>query len=197
MAPGGNPYAAPQAGVAVDGPIVPAGSAMKWLYVAGIAGAWVFMGVGYGILAAMESSGEEPGAALALVGIGALFLVLAPIGALTWLYKAWSSVPPDMRCTEQGKWVTPGQAIGFLFIPLFNLYWIFIANVGLCEAINRTLVARGGQPRAPKGLAIAACVGHLVPYCNILVSPILWTIYMVMVDNARREMVNRVGATSF
>jgi hypothetical protein len=197
--PGANPYAAPQVGGAVGGPIVPAGSGMKWLYVAGWVGCWIFTGIGYGIIAAVSSSspGEDPGALIALPLVGMLFLVLAPIGSLVWLYKAWASVPPDMRCTDAGKWVTPGSAVGYLFIPFFNLYWIFIANVGLCEAVNRTLLSRGGQARAPKGLAIAASISHLVPYCNLLVSPILWTIYMIMMDGARREMVNRVGQTTF
>jgi len=116
-----------------------------------------------------------------------------PIASLVWLYQAWSTVPQEMRYSDGGKWVTPGRAIGFLFIPFYNLYWVFVANVGLCEAVNRTLLARGGQPRAPRGLAIAACVAHLVPYCNLLVAPILWAIYMFQVDGARREMLAGQG----
>ncbi len=198
LGPPGNPYAAPQAVAAVSGPLVPAGSGMKWLYVAGWAGCWLFSIAGYTLIGLTSSGpGDDPGGLIALPIIGAFFLVLVPIGALVWLYKAWASIPPDMRYTDSGKAMTPGSAIGFLFIPLFNLYWVFVANVGLCEAVNRTLVSRGGQPRAPKGLAIAACIAHLVPYCNLLVSPILWTIYMVMLDGARKDMVNRVGATSF
>jgi hypothetical protein len=183
----------------MEGPLTPAGSGMKWLYVAGWAGFWLFAMTGYALIgfAAASNPGDDPGALVALPAVGFLFLVLAPIGSMIWLYKAWASIPPDMRYTDSGKAVTPGAAIGYLFIPFFNLYWVFIANVGLCEAVNRTLVSRGGQPRAPKGLAIAACISHLVPYCNFLVAPILWTIYMVMMDGARRDMVNRVGATAF
>ena len=68
-----------------------------------------------------------------------------------------------------------------------------MANIGLCEAINRTLVAQGKQPKAPKGLAIAACIGQLVPYCNMLAGPVLWTVYMFMVDGARKEMLSQGG----
>jgi len=189
-----NPYQAPGAiqatGALLDAP----GSAMKWLYVAGHAGYWLFA-VGGVVLAAVMASpdvGASDGAAVAsmLPLLGLVFLVVALVAAMVWLHKAWGSVPEQMRYTDAGRWITPGQAVGYNFIPFYNLYWVFVANLGLCEAINRTLVAQGKQPRAPKGLAIAACVSQLVPYCNLLVGPILWAVYMFMVDGARREMLS-------
>jgi len=170
---------------------------MKWLYIAGHAGYWIFAIGGIAVAAALAQpgGGASDGAALAsmLPLIGVVFLLAALVGALVWLYKAWASVPDQMRYTDAGKWITPGQAVGYNFIPFYNLYWIFVANMGLCEAINRTLVAQGKQPKAPRGLAIAACVSQLVPYCNILVGPILWAVYMFMVDSARRDMLSTGG----
>jgi hypothetical protein len=161
---------------------------MKWLYVAGWGGFWLFFVVGIVLTAAFEgTNAAEVGGGF--YGLGALFLPLVPIGSMVWLYRAWSSVPPGMRYTAQGRWVTPGSAVGYCFIPFFNLYWVFVANVGLCDAIDRVLIAKGAAARAPKGLAIAACIGHLVPYCNLLVAPILWSLYMFMADSARREML--------
>ena len=29
-----------------------------------------------------------------------------------------------------------GKAIGFMFIPFYNWYWIFFANLRLCDRIN-------------------------------------------------------------
>jgi hypothetical protein len=194
-APTGNPYAAPGA-AAWEAPAagsVP-GGALKWFYVAGWGGYWVLAIVGTivsGMVTSAGGSSDEAMIGMVLTLVGVLGIPLAITCGLVWLYKAWNTVPPDMRYTDGGKWVTPGRAVGYCFIPLYHLYWIFVANVGLCDAINRTLLARGGQARAPKGLAIAACVGHLVPYCNLLVSPILWTVYMVMLDGARKEMVAR------
>lgn len=168
---------------------------MKWLFLAGWAGYWVFAAGGgvMAYLAAASGGASSDGAQVAgmLPIIGIVFLFLVPIASMIWLYKAWSTVPPEMRYTDGGKQVTPGTAVGYCFIPFYNLYWIFVANVGLCEAINRSLLARGGQARAPRGLAIAACVAHLVPYCNLLASPILWTIYMFSVDGARKELAAR------
>jgi hypothetical protein len=50
-----------------------------------------------------------------------LFFVTAGIYGLFWLYrtvKDLKSISPEIP-------YTPGQAVGFLFIPVFNLYWIF------------------------------------------------------------------------
>ena len=182
--------------MAVSGSLVaPPGAAMKWLYIGGHAGYWLFAVGGVLLAAALSSDGGTPsdGAAFAsmIPLLGVVFLLVALVAAMVWLYKGWESVPGQMRYTDAGRWITPGQAVGYNFIPFYNLYWVFVANLGLCEAINRTLVAQGKQPRAPKGLAIAACVSQLVPYCNLLVGPILWAVYMFMVDGARKEMLSQ------
>jgi hypothetical protein len=176
-------------------PVAPPGGAMKWLYIAGHAGYWLFA-VGGVVLASLlaDGGGSDAAAFVSMVPLlGVVFLLVALVAAMVWLHGAWRSVPDQMRYTDAGRWITPGQAVGYNFIPFYNLYWVFVANLGLCEAINRTLVAQGKQPRAPKGLAIAACVSQLVPYCNLLVGPILWAVYMFMVDTARKDMLSQPG----
>ncbi len=46
------------------------------------------------------------------------------------LHRSWQSIPEG-----EGR-ATPGKAVGFLFIPFFNLYWIFIAYYGLALDLN-------------------------------------------------------------
>ena len=175
----------------VDAP----GTALKWLFIGGHLGYWLFVVGGVVLSAAMATPGSPPDGAAAVASLvpllGVVFIFGAYVVSLVWLSKCWASLPEQMRYTEGGRWVTPAQAAWYCLIPFYNLYWMFVANVGLCDAINRTLAAQGAQPRAPKGLAIAACVAQLVPYCNFLVGPILWTVYMFMVDGARREMLSR------
>ena len=193
-----NPYAPPQAPPPFTPVGVGPGGALKWVYVLGYGVFWLFMLMGYGIIGLTGGlEGSEPQGAGAIVGavivcVGFFALLAAPIAAVVWLYQSWSSVPPEMRYTNGGTWMTPGKAIGFLFIPFFNLVWLFIANLGLCDAVNRTLVARGGPPRAPRGIALAACIAQVVPYCNFLVAPILWSVYMFQMDAARNEMSARL-----
>lgn len=55
------------------------------------------------------------------------------------LHRAWSSVQDGVTS------VPPGKAVGFCFIPFFNLYWNFVAHVGLVKEINRIAEARGRQ----------------------------------------------------
>ena len=57
---------------------------------------------------------------------------LSSIGAVViyfiMLYKFWKAVP-----VEKADGVTPAKAVGFLFIPFFGLYWIYVAYYKLSE----------------------------------------------------------------
>jgi len=190
-----NPYQAPgavnQTGL---GTLGPPGAALKWLYLGGHAGYWLFTLAGI-LLAVVLTDGKSPESQRATLAselplAGVLFLLVSLVAAAVWLHMAWASVPASMRCTDRGRWITPGKAVGYLFVPVYNLYWMFVANQGLCEAVNRVLLAQGAQPRAPRGLATTACVVQVIPYFNLLVAPILWAVYMFQVDGARREMLN-------
>jgi hypothetical protein len=193
-----NPYQAPTAqSDARVGALDPPGAALKWLYLGGHAGYWLLTVLGILLAVVLPEGTHEliDGATLAatLPLAGVLFLLAGLIGAVVWLYKAWESVPESMRYTSRGRWITPGRAAGYLFVPFYNLYWMFVVAQGLCEALDRTLLAQGAPPRAPRGLATAACTAQIIPYCNLLVAPILWAVYMFQVDNARRDMIHHPG----
>ena len=47
------------------------------------------------------------------------------------LYQFWKVVQDGSQRT------TPGQAVGFLFIPFFNFYWYLVAYFGLSKDLNR------------------------------------------------------------
>jgi hypothetical protein len=50
------------------------------------------------------------------------------------MYKFWKIIQDDYART------TPGKAVGFLFIPVFNFYWYFVAYVGLAKDQNKYIV---------------------------------------------------------
>jgi len=60
------------------------------------------------------------------------------IVAFVILYRCWQAVQPlrEYDETEQ-RMPTPGKAIGFLFIPFFNFYWVFVAWVGLARRMQK------------------------------------------------------------
>jgi hypothetical protein len=57
---------------------------------------------------------------IGLAGLGFfIFLVVYMIYCWVIPYKMWQSINDGQSFT------TPGKAVGFLFIPFFNIYWIF------------------------------------------------------------------------
>ena len=59
-----------------------------------------------------------------------VLLICAFILALLFLYRHWTLLQ------GHGARVTPEKAVLYLFIPFFNLYWFFVAIVGLAEDNN-------------------------------------------------------------
>lgn len=91
-------------------------------------------------------------------GLGGLLMMAGGIAGLILLYKEWSLIQDGQARTS------PGQAIGFLFIPFFNLYWMFVAHRGLAEDLNNYARQRGIQAREVSvGFVTAALVLCLVP----------------------------------
>lgn len=76
---------------------------------------------------------------------------------IVYLYKLWSIVPRKYRH------ITPGAAVGYLFIPIYNLYWLFHTHLELGRNMNKTL----GREKVSITLLRTWCVIYLVS--NILI----------------------------
>ena len=114
-------------------------------------------------LDASTTAGLGIGSILGFIAWG--LSVFAVIYGYIILYRAWHILQPG------GARTTPGAAIGFMFIPLFNLYWIFNAYVGWSTDWNRirsTYPDLQAAPAASGGMFIAA----LVCLFTIILSPI-------------------------
>src|SRR5688572_19301652 len=83
----------------------------KTLYILCIVGG----GIGAGILAFFASQPATTEAA-PFVPVPLLFSMIAN---LVMIYKMWAALPPSHARTS------PGKAVGLLFVPLFNIYWMF------------------------------------------------------------------------
>lgn len=102
------------------------------------------------------------GLSLILLEMGITLFSLIPIlysviiGCLLW-YKAWASIQDGHPRT------TPGKAIGFLFIPFYNLYWIFQAFWGFAKDYN-SYIARHEvvASKLPEGLFLSLCILSLI-----------------------------------
>jgi hypothetical protein len=131
-----------------------------------------FLSIILGIMAPeILTSGEKPIAnessktiVLALIFLGYACLLFSGILNCIYLYRAWKCLQPG------GATVSPGKAIGFLFIPFFNIYWIFIAFGGLPRQWNTITSSFPNTKNAPR-LSIGAFVCMLlIP----IIGQIIW-----------------------
>ena len=108
-------------------------------------------------------------AAILLVG-SYLPILGASILSAIYLYRAWKLIQPG------GARVTAGKAVGFLFIPFFSLYWMFVAIGGLPAEWNRVMGSHPNLNQAPRlnsGLAMACCIGMFFGIGGLLMIPLL------------------------
>jgi hypothetical protein len=129
-------------------------------------------------------------AALTLVGALVLFYVL--------LYKAWNQIQDGHARTSAGK------AVGFLFIPFFNLYWLFVAIYGLAWDLHnyvarRRLYGRHNllpYPVSP-GLGLACCIlmiCNLIPFLNFVTVPATLIVLVIWLGAVRSASANIAAA---
>ena len=77
--------------------------------------------------------------------------VFGAIANYIFIYKQWKAINDGQART------TPGKAIGLLFIPLFNIYWILNIFFGWPTDYNKYLKRYGIQaPELSQGLWIGA-----------------------------------------
>ncbi len=63
--------------------------------------------------------------------------ISATVADCILLHHWWAVLPPGWRR------MTPGKAVGYLFIPIYGLYWAFVAYGGLADDLNRFVEAHG------------------------------------------------------
>lgn len=108
-------------------------------------------------------------------------------GCIYWLVslgRCWSIIQGTTART------TPGKAVGFLFIPFFNIYWTFIAYVGLATDANKFADSQCLKSRINYSLAVATCIIMLIPYLNII-SFIFFTVLIYQMAAFHNEIIDK------
>jgi hypothetical protein len=155
----------------------------KALYLGGYLVGWG-MGIGMMIIGVVldEMQGKGKSAAgPSAICMGLLVMLMGGILYLVFIGKMWSAL---QRGPIRPR-ATPGQAVGFLFIPFYNLYWIFQAIHGWTQDYNRYVQkANLDVPRMPEGLALSICIVQLctlipvVGYLMHLVQIVLTAVFI-------------------
>jgi len=95
------------------------------------------------------------------------------------LHKMWGAIEDDQTT------VTPGKAVGFLFIPLFNIYWGFQAIARFPDEFNMYAKRHSiNVPSLRSGLFLAYVILALmvwIPVLNIVTAPAMYIVEMVMI----------------
>ncbi len=141
-------------------------------------------------LEANPASSRNNDALLGLLGASAVLALVACVllivmTSVFW-YRAWETIQDGQART------TPGKAVGFLFIPLYNLYWMFEAVRGFAvdynEYVHRHHIT---APRLSVGLFTTACIlqiGNIViqfvPIVNLLYGAILYVLWLPVLFSA-------------
>lgn len=129
------------------------------------------------------------------IGVGIFFGVVGMAGGaicyMALLSRAWSLIQDGRAAT------TPGKAVGLLFVPYFNCYWVFIAFWTLARDLDRFANRYSlNTPPAPRGLGAAIAVNHAVGAVPLLglvtltLNFFLMPLYMWFLYRTTAAMVN-------
>lgn len=93
------------------------------------------------------------------IGMGISIELVALACFIRWLYQAWRLV---LRGDED---YSPGLLVGLLFVPFFNLYWMFRVVPGLSFEVNQQLKHLGPARAYANGwgAGVAACILAVFP----------------------------------
>lgn len=164
-------------------------------FVASIVVLWVSLIGGVVLVNADEDAAI---AALGMICFGYLVMIFGIVMLMILVYKLWSALQDGPART------TPGKAVGFLFIPLFNFYWVFQAYYGWAVDYQKYLEEKGVQgPAVSKGIVMTACIlgiCSIIPYLGVLIGLVnlifLLIFFNQAIDGANAIIAARSGAAN-
>lgn len=129
-------------------PKLPQAELSKAFYLVSVAG-----GLGLSILFSMSPDRRDSD----LPALRWVAFLCAAIVMMVLLYRLWKGIQDSHARTS------PGQAIGLLFIPVFNVYWLFQVFWGFSRDYNRFVDRHApGASKLPEGLFLASNITYTV-----------------------------------
>ena len=133
---------------------------------------------------------DNPSIGVFLMFAGFAAILIGKIYSLVFLYRIWTFIPRRYAS------ITPGQAVGYLFIPFYNFYWIFRAYRGWVLDFNRYIRAeRSTMEPVSEGVALAMCILFVVQLClSYFASAVVLVLECVFISQAC-DAINKMGKT--
>jgi hypothetical protein len=114
----------------------------------------------------------------ALLGVAGLLSLYAAVVFCRMIYKMWAVIQDG--CARTG----PGKAVGALFIPFYNLYWMFQVFPGFATDYNAFAERHAlNLPRLSTSVFTAyavLCLFAAIPYVGLLFVPAALVVLLVM-----------------
>ena len=108
----------------------------------------------------------------------------------------WLNLMHGKMCRVRADDPSAGKAVGFCFIPFFNLYWIFFTYRRLCLRIAEQRDLYGLPPGNLRGLATTACIFQVIPYISFLLGYTILTPIFIGMMQSRVNQLARTSATT-
>lgn len=146
----------------------------------GLAGVLSIMSITMMTTGTGMSRGSDPSQLLSILAIAVLMAIIGGIIMMTLVYKMWASIQDGYARTS------PGKALGFMFIPLFNLYWAFQVFPGFAHDFNAFAARHSiNAPHLPAGLFttyVILCLLAAIPVIGLFLVPINFFVGLIMVS---------------
>lgn len=129
---------------------------------------------------------EEPPLAAILNCFGAL----AALGV--WIYWLWWVYTVHREIRDFTGWahpVSPGKALGYCFIPFFNIYWVIYMPYRLAQTLEQYL----GSQRASSGTVMTYQILSIVPGSCLGIGMIFQSLTMIHVQGRLNELWDRAA----
>jgi hypothetical protein len=105
-------------------------------------------------------------------------MIIGVIIASVLLYRFWNIIQSGSNTRT-----TPGRAVGFTFIPIFNIYWFYVSYVGLAKDMNTYCVENNIDERINEALAKSwyfLTILSIIPVLGIVIGVIAIILYLIM-----------------
>ena len=131
-----------------------------------------------------------------MMTIFAIMYVVALVYCYILQYQVWRYVIVHLQNNEILPSVdTPGKAIGYQFIPFYNLYWVFTAYGKFAVDFNKLAERVGSQAHLSRSLGMTIAVMlilNIIPIINIipfvLINFVLMPIFLIKSVNRCNEL---------
>lgn len=121
--------------------------------------------------------------------LGIALLIVNVIFSCMLLYKAWQAIQGGQTRT------TPEKAVGFIFIPVYNFYWYFIAYWAFARDYNIYLQQKSlDLPRLPEKLFLfypILLLCGLIPFAGYAIGIVALVIFFI-ISNKTIDAVNNL-----